>query len=295
MKKLFIIEEHNEAFYVWMYCIKQGLMNRSDNVLLHVDHHSDFGVPALCESVNDTFSKSLLEIQNFTYKNLLIADFIVPAMYLGVFNEYYWLRRVYHGKNEIGDYYIKSHKREGKIFTNAPDDSVWKGVLPDDGRVVYKHGRLNVEESFNFGKSVFLDIDIDYFCSHRARFLQRRIKITEDEYFNILNDKYHFLNLEFNYSLLKEDNGFFVVLNDNLIELEKAHLTQKSVIDARIDDFCDYVKINNIIPEHIILCRSRFSNYTPENLWEYIENTIYSKLSIMFEFETVNIKDIVNG
>ena len=36
-----IIDEHNEAFYIWHYFIEKKFINRTENYLLHVDHHED--------------------------------------------------------------------------------------------------------------------------------------------------------------------------------------------------------------------------------------------------------------
>src|SRR5215472_9699272 len=91
MIPLFRLEEHHEAFLVWHYAIARQLMPASQNILLHVDEHSDWATPRLRRSIESAGS-TLSGIAAFTYAELDIGSFIWPAIYKGIFAEVYWMR-----------------------------------------------------------------------------------------------------------------------------------------------------------------------------------------------------------
>jgi len=289
---IFKIEEHHEAFIIWCYLIKRKSIPEKDNILFHVDHHADMGCPVLDRSVNDILLNNIEDIKSFTYSNLRISDFIIPAIYQNFFNEFYWLQRIYSGKNTAKDHYVKSNKREGKVFVDLVDDSAWKRFTPDDGRVLYKNTQLNPENVISIKKEVILDIDLDYFSSHRARLTENRLEITEKEFKNIKENKYHFLNNEYKYKLISENKRFFVKFYHGLESEEKAHLTSKTEIEKRVNRFFDYIKDNNISFSNVILCRSRFSNYTPANQWNFIEDLLTKRFKKINNSDILTIEDI---
>ena len=59
----------------------------------------------------------------------------------------------------------------------------------------------------------------------------------------------------------------------------------KGKIDRRVDAFFDFLRQNKISPSIITLARSRFSGYTPENDWEYIEKILLSKLNDVYDIK----------
>lgn len=80
------MEEHHEAFYYWGLAVEKGWIPPQGNVLFHVDHHDDL----TCGGYFHDFSKSFLTLEErrvFTYSALGIADFIVPALYEGLFSQ----------------------------------------------------------------------------------------------------------------------------------------------------------------------------------------------------------------
>ena len=90
--KTYIIEEHNEAFYVWNHARQNRLIKETNNILLHVDEHADNIPPQLNLSMHD-LDRDMEQLKNFTYGELNIASFIVPAFYQGIFNCIYWVRQ----------------------------------------------------------------------------------------------------------------------------------------------------------------------------------------------------------
>ncbi|MGM0607909.1 MAG: UPF0489 family protein [Candidatus Muiribacteriota bacterium] len=291
---LFKVEEHHEAFYIWNYLIKNNLLNRQGNSLFHIDHHSDMDSPVLDVSVNNMLENDLKTISEFTYNQLRISNFIVPAIFLGIFKDFYWMKRTYNKGNIYRKNYIKSHKRAGRIFINKPLELIFKNDIPDDGRVVFNNIKVDKNDEIQVHNKVFLDIDLDFFSSHRARLKKRIIEISKDEYIKIKNDKYHFLNNEFKFDMYEDNNKFFLDFIEGAKEVEKSHLISKEEIQSRIDDFFKYLKNNQIKPSHILLCRSRFSNYTPENQWKFIEKKIIEKFLNLFDLNIISINDTLS-
>ena len=81
-------DEHHEAFYYWGEAIEKGYLKPKGNVLFHVDHHDDYEYGAYFRDFTKPFA-SLEERKEFTYHKLGIADFIVPALFEGIFDRFY--------------------------------------------------------------------------------------------------------------------------------------------------------------------------------------------------------------
>ncbi len=78
MTETIIHEEHHEAFLLWHQAISKGLIDKKDNTLMHVDLHSDFDCPIAHQDINK-LSEDLEEIENYTYWQLNIANFIIQT------------------------------------------------------------------------------------------------------------------------------------------------------------------------------------------------------------------------
>ncbi|MFW5782213.1 MAG: UPF0489 family protein [Candidatus Muiribacteriaceae bacterium] len=290
--KLSVVEEHHESFPVWMYLIKHGLMSEEGGIILHADHHDDLDNPCLNTSIDKIMKSDIRDILDFTYKELKIFDYILPALYLKIFRKYYWIKRNYTGTNTEKRFYVKTHKREGKLFYRREAESPWHTFIPDDGRVYYDHYQLNVSEPMTFEGNVFLDIDLDYFSAHTSRPQKRSLEITESEYKRIVQDRYHFLKNEYRFALREEDNRYFVDLFDSAEKVDSASETDKKELFGRISEFLEYLENNKVIPDHILICRSRHSNYTPADQWEYIEKHLINGLETLYKFEILPLEDL---
>ena len=88
---LIVIEEHHEAFFVWHRAICNGWMKPAGNTLLHLDEHHDLSVPVLRTPLRALRTPE--EVARFTYGELGIGSFIWPAVYTGVFEQFFWMRR----------------------------------------------------------------------------------------------------------------------------------------------------------------------------------------------------------
>ena len=67
------------------------------------------------------------------------------------------------------------------------------------------------------------------------------------------------------------------------------HKVSTDVIDKRIARFVDFLRQNNLKPGLIDICRSRFSGYTPEDQWQYIENRLIEQLNDLYSLTVTYI------
>src|SRR5512136_599098 len=111
---LFLHEEHHEAFFIWHYAIQHDLLPAQQNVLLHVDSHADMGQPHLRTAIHQ-FPQTMPEIEQFTYNELGIGTFILPALYQRIFDTLYWLPPKT-AKTCTEQKYVRTHKQAGQYF-----------------------------------------------------------------------------------------------------------------------------------------------------------------------------------
>lgn len=297
MKKvpLFLFEEHHEAFFVWNYSVMNKLIEPFGNLLLHVDEHSDMCIPQFTDSINSV-TKNLRCLYEFTYSQLTIANFIIPAVYKGIFNQLYWL---YQSNNEgklDRDFLVYSLGDEGKILKiNKNYDLGMLAVYnPYIRNAIFQPITTQTESLKN--KSVVLDIDLDYFsCNSSSEHYKGKLEVTEEQY-NLFNiDRYHFLRFCLGGGIKsKVENGkYYLLLNsfDTEATPSKLKVSEQEII-RRIDFFVEFLIKNNLEPQIIDICRSRLSGFTPEDQWEFIEEKLLEKLSALYALEINHIGKI---
>jgi hypothetical protein len=285
-----IIEEHHEAYIVWCYAIQNGIIAETENTLIHVDEHSDMAVPRLNLSLNE-LNGDLDKIKKFTYNELGIGSFIVPAIYKGIFNSIYWIK-IYPPKVISEKMFIRSYNKGGKKLIKGH----LKESNKNEDRKDYNYYLSSLENIQDLHCSnVILDIDIDYFSSVTRPNDEQEIyiEITEKEYSNFINNKYHRLNFYCQrIEAGKKDDKFYYVLNNyNEIYPDKLTVEPKE-IQKRIDHFIKLLGKIQIEPSLIILCRSIFSGYTPRNQASFIESELISKLKQLYHIDLLHINDI---
>lgn len=280
----FIVEEHHEAFIVWSHALKNNIL-RKNSCLFHFDDHADFRTAIFDTSINELVHKSMDEIKTFVYQEMKIDTFIAPAIYWGLFDEFIWIKNGMRHSSS-GDLYMRSYNNEGKKL------AITKGQVDVKGLIPFRYKKLSSSAFKNLqpdsSKAAVLDIDLDYFSCCEIPSLSNTvvIEITESEYHDFINNRYHYLNFVTGFIKAVHENGsFFYVLNGYKEKYISDREVSIEVISSRIDELVSDLETKNLKPDLITICRSRFSGFTPEHQWEIIEDTLLSRLSDIYELD----------
>ena len=289
MTTVFVIEEHNDAYFVWNYAVVNRVIPERRNTLLHVDDHADMHVPALETSIKE-ISQNLKDILRFTRNQLSISDFIVPAVYQGIFNEIYWMRlgRKVLDKEQFLN--VVSHQGEGRNLI-VTDNFLLAGMFnPDRRGATFR--QINIEDLIQPSGPVVLDIDLDYFgCDARAG-ESWEVQVAEEEYRRFFDEPHHRLRLKFGGKLqAKARDGKFYFLYRPISDRVVPTL-EREKIAARIDRFVGWLKKSQVQPALIDICRSRFSGYTPAAHWQWIEEQLVEKLKDLFPVTIQHLSEL---
>lgn len=286
---LYVVEEHHEAYFVWGYAISQGQLAPTGNALLHVDEHADLSVPAFHAPARQrrTDASGLVA---FTYHELGIASFILPAVYQRMFDEVCWV-----------------HPRVARSRTSRLRIGSWQGdetnlqmsaapataEAPDGDWHSFDYRLQPATEIYTATHPVVLDIDIDFFSSdERAKTC--RLEVTREEFDRFHRNRYHMLRLMPNKAARGsvEDGRYFLEVTSSHPEPVLLLPPTPEQIAERVDTFIEFLQKSAIAPEVIVICRSRFSGFTPADQWELIEQTLLAGLQRLFTFEPVHIRNI---
>ena len=258
-----VFDEHHEALLFWDEVF---LSKKAPRTLLHVDGHSDMGTPWLTESVYTKDVAGLVERQ------LSIANFIIPAVIRGYFDNVIFLGRGVEEKGRqkrrIGSLYgegvwIKGNLKKDKLTRRLfPDAKEWHYAVVADPASVPK-------------KPVVLDIDLDYFCGYCLNYSNLSVPLTARQARSVnrlfrSNDKYRvFLNL------LNIEDG--VVKPEGYPKFKDIiYNGSEAWIECAIRYFVTSLSAK---PERISICRSVKSGYTPASLAGFTEKTLIGYLS----------------
>ena len=292
---LFIFEEHNEAFFVWHYAIAKNLISAKNNILLHVDEHSDMGIPRFNRSIK-TLNGNLQDIYQFTYNELTIENFIIPAVYQGIFNQLYWMYQ-----NRQNPYppsmCVYSYDKQGKSLAAKSTKELTTATLfnPDYHKAKFQY--LKVDSKFTESQTVVLDIDLDYFsCNHKYYNFRGNLEITATQYREFKQDKHQFLRSTLGSTIQAkyEDGKYFLYFNDFPEDESipnKLKVSEAEIID-RLDKFIDFLDKHKVKPQIIDICRSRLSGFTPEDQWRFIEQNLLERLGKLYEIDTVYLEEL---
>lgn len=307
--KTYIIEEHNEAFYVWNHARQNGLIKEVDNTLLHVDDHADNIPPQLNVSMND-LDYDMKRLKDFTYGELNIANFIVPTLYQGIFNCIYWVRQpTAQSQNEIqneGDpksakrrsyqRVVQSHLGQGKKLYFMPCNSVKKEDEEQTDRK-YVDIRIRSIQQIPRMKNVVLDIDLDYFSAvgNPSAVDPLVISITEEEYKEYIGNLYHPMRYRFlqnRVEAVEKDGHYFYLIDgyEGLYPIDRK--VDEETIEERIKGFVEKLEDKSIRPQIIDICRSKSSGYTPRDQCEFIQERLMKKLCQLYNMDITHISEI---
>ncbi|MDX9871709.1 MAG: UPF0489 family protein [Clostridia bacterium] len=296
---LFTIEEHHEAFYIWSNCYHQGLIKPFGNTLLHVDAHDDMCVMGFRSSL-DELGEDLDQIHNFVYSELGIADFIIPAVYQGLFNTIAWLSCNPASLSKKRHMFVASAQPEGKFLKTAEVNYLTRPYLEKEKKKWGKHQFFTFQEiglSYDFRTSqpLVLDIDLDYFASDNSlSSVEKKIEITQAAYEEFSNNKYHFFRImpTASYTVAEENGRFYLHYLEMQEERRQQEVPAETIV-KRIHSFGEFLTRNRLKPELIDLCRSRYSGYTPKDQWQFIEKELLKVLQGIYDLKIINLQDLI--
>lgn len=297
---LYIVEEHHEAFLAWHHALKQNRFQAvRKNTLLHVDYHADMKTFPHRQPIPD-LSASLSAMQGFTYNELMIASFIIPAVYQKLFYDVCWLvpKTMDMTKNNIAlnekkYFYARTYKTNKKDLIVKEDPFQGFSDKPWQDRVPFCYYCQTVEHPFSSEASVILDIDLDYFACSKMIDASQRLEITRAEFERCQTERYRKLNLFFNYSVEESDGHYYICFNEKPEIFDEYQETfSEEKISLAIEELILFLQHNTVIPVCITICRSRYSGYTPQNAWEFIEQRLLAKLRELYSFEPLYIQQM---
>lgn len=288
---LFLHEEHHEAFLIWHYALQRGLLSAQQNTLLHVDSHADMGQPYLRTSIHQ-FPQTMPEIERFTYNELGIGTFILPALYQRMFDTMCWLSPKAR-ETRTDQKYVRTHKQAGYYFIVGPDFSPWPHNKPWQDRVCFTQHIISMENSIPDAQSLVLDIDLDFFSCEFFINQTTKVEITPQEAERFRQNRYYPLRLHNTCFLEEQDHHYYLVFHVNSNEQidTSAKLSEEAIVQ-RIERFGRFLRDNKISPALIDVCRSRFSGYTPADQWELIEQHLLAILRELYAIEPVFINEV---
>ncbi|WP_442591400.1 UPF0489 family protein [Pedobacter sp. AW31-3R] len=297
--KTFILEEHNEAYMVWQYALKSDLIKKKNNTLIHIDEHSDMGVSQYKTSIYDS-SLSFKAIRDFTYNEVSIGGFIVPAVLLGLFDKVFWIKQ-HHHKKRYGHFSMlaRSYNAAGKKIKCSKTDAEAAAENIAEGSDLKRFDYyLHHAEDMIPAHDLLLDIDLDYFCctGDPQKMKETYIEITKDEFDEFNVDKYHMLRyvmLDQQIETLQIQDKYYYVINNFKEVYPFAENVEEEIIQTRISSLIKNLKEKKIIPSIITICRSKISGYTPDNKCEFIQKNLLDQLQALYDLDIVAIEELI--
>lgn len=283
MVPLVCMEEHHEAFWIWRRAAALGWLPGAGNRLLHVDEHADLRLPALTTSLH-ALEADADALHRFTYEELGIADFIVPSLYLGLFDRIDWLRRAHHSAVRAKRLYVVSVEGDGRRL-RLMDNGFQAGLLDPAGRKRVEYRPIGLatpsDPSASTPKPWVLDIDLDYFHSDDPAAETLEIQITEAEYRAYRDDRYHRVRLSGGRARAFRRGGHYYYAFADQPDRASPPFRRATII-GRIEAFGDWLKGQAVQPRLVTLCRSSISGYMPAEQVDWVERRLLATLELLY-------------
>ncbi len=284
---VFNIEEHHEAFYIWHLAKDRAYIRPSGNILLHVDHHDDMEFNGYTQRFLDSLSgMTVQESKVFTYHELGIANFIIPALYEGIFEKFY----LHKGLT------CQEFRKENKFIQRRNSMELIHGRYipfihspfkenPEYTFYTYYEGALSEMED---KQDIVLDIDLDYFWwdDSLTSVGEKKIEITKEAYEEYMENEYHpFRILPVLMVRAVEQNGRYYL--DYKEYREPDRVPGKELVKKRIQHFIKWLSQQKIYPSVIDICHSRKSGYLPREADPFVEEYLLEGLNEIYSLEFV--------
>lgn len=281
---IFTIEEHHEAYLLWRRAIAAGILPAQGGSLLHIDHHDDMEAGAYPWDMRAGVSDQ--QAEEFTYQALGIADFIIPALYHGLFSELLILKSLLP---------IPMVKQERWVMLRGDDALICGNYLPFLHHEQRQSGNGNKRffDQYSGGLSPFcpggpavLDIDLDYFAwdDSLSGVPDKLIEITVEAYREFQADPCHpFRILPRRLVQVCEREGRYYLQYREYSRPNAPPTPER--LQKRIGNFAAWLRENDIRPALISLCRSAHSGYLPPDLAPTVEAGVREALGQLYELD----------
>ena len=286
---LYILEEHHEAYLAWCIERRSARLGGGPCSLLHLDHHSDMGCPILGASILSA-PEDLGGLADFVYEELGIGSFIVPALYLGFFQEVAWAHYQEGEPPVESKRQVRTYKGQGRVFLTEPDYSPWPRESPWDDRSPFLYRAGRIVDLLAPDSTPVLDIDLDYFaCSPMDGPPSVRLEITREQYDRIRHDRYHPIRLRGTHRLRIEDGRCYLCERRLPARTDPSPAETRATIEARLDEMAAALAANRVQPIMIDVCRSRISGYTPPEHADFIEAGLLERLARLYPIRLIDL------
>ena len=282
-----VADEHNEAFTAWYRFRERNIIAKTGNYLLHVDHHADMD----CGGYDWDFTQpteTAEDARRLTEQALGIADFIVPAVYQGLFSTVHILKTLMPRKLQ---------KKEKFARLNSPHEVITGDYVSfflagekekkDSEYVFYTliWGGLSAENDLP-ADGVVLDVDLDYFCwdNSLSSVPETRIEITKAAYEDFWENKRHPLRLlPRRTATVSERDGKYYLVYKKYESLQR--IDDEETIVRRMDRLLEYLARGRTAIRAVDVCRSSYSGYLPKSRAAFVEREFLARLGKILDLE----------
>lgn len=287
-----VMDEHRDAYYHWFVMADRGYIPRSGNYLLHIDHHDDMmGGGYDWDLMN--MPRTTDEALEFTDKCLGIADFIVPAIWQGLFANLHIVKNLMPSPSSSRDMIMNFSPQSGlnpSPFIPFLHAQAIREGNPAMRFYTFTENGLSDCEVLEKAEHVVLDVDLDYFCwdNSLGSVPEKRLEITREAYEEYMSDRSHpFRIIPKRWFYAKEEDGRCYLVYKEAAEREP--LPSEDLIEKRIDRLFRWLDKHGVVPDAIDVCRSATSGYLPAERAEFTEECFMRKLREAYPVEVITV------